>query len=297
MKKIEIKNILVPVDFSEISEIAMNEAVALSKSLKAKVFLIHVVEFNGYYSSIAPEIETNLPTLSDVKSAVEKKMENIQQEIEKCFDQKPEAYITTGFVHTEIMDYSKKNNIDLIIMGTHGASGYKEFFIGSNAQRVVTLSEIPVMTIQIKTDKSGFKNILIPIDNSLHSREKVNIALIIAALSNAKIHLIGLSASNQEQELKEIKIKLKSVEQVIHAYNLLNETADVTGENLSDAAMKYAAEKKCDLIVINTGHESKSTGIFLGAFAQQIVNHSKIPVLSCKHSEGYSYIDTPGFGI
>src|ERR1017187_8298306 len=139
MKQNGIKNILVPVDFSEISEIAMNEAMALSKSLKANVFLIHVVEFNGYYSSIAPEIQTNLPTLSDVKSAVEKKMENIQEEIEKCFGRKPEAYITTGFVHTEIIEYSKKNNIDLIIMGTHGASGYKEFFIGSNAQRVVTL--------------------------------------------------------------------------------------------------------------------------------------------------------------
>jgi len=74
-------------------------------------------------------------------------------------------------------------------------------------------------------------------------------------------------------------------------------TSVVYGENLAKKAIKYAAENKCDLIVINTGHESKMTGIFLGAFAQQIVNHSKIPVLSFKHTEGHFYIETPGFGI
>jgi nucleotide-binding universal stress UspA family protein len=182
-------------------------------------------------------------------------------------------------------------------MGTHGTSGYKEFFIGSNAQRVVTLSEIPVLTIQKKIAKSGFKNILIPIDNSLHSREKVNIALIIAGLSRAKIHILGLSDSDYLPESKEINTKLKSVEQVVHTHSLEFLTSVINGKNLSEAALKYASENNCDLIVINTGHESNITGIFLGALAQQIVNHSKIPVLSCKHSEGYSSIETPGFGI
>ncbi len=297
MKKTEIKNILVTVDFSGISEIAMCEAMTLSRLLKVNVFLLHVVEYTGYYSSMGPDIEKNLPSLPDVTNVVQKKMENIRAEIKKKFEVNTTIHLATGQVHAEIIDFSKRNSIDLIIMGTHGTSGYKEFFIGSNAQRVVTLSDIPVLTIQKKTAKSGFKNILIPIDNSLHSREKVNMAILVAVVSSAKIHLIGLSAPKDQQELKEINIKLRSVEQVVHSHSLEYITSIINGENLSEAALKYASENNCDLIVINTGHESNITGIFLGALAQQIVNHSRIPVLSCKHSEGYSSIDTPGFGI
>jgi nucleotide-binding universal stress UspA family protein len=68
-------------------------------------------------------------------------------------------------------------------------------------------------------------------------------------------------------------------------------------EIMQNRQSRYATRSKCDLIVINTGHESKITGIFLGAFAQQIVNYSKIPVLSFKHSKGHLIIETPAYGI
>ncbi len=297
MKKTEIKKILVPIDFSETSEIATTEAITLARLLKADLFLIHVIEFNGYQFSVVPEMQTILPSLLELEKVVEKKMEKIQEKIKKTFGIKPEIFVTTGDAYSEIISFSEKKKIGLIVMGTHGISGYQEMFIGSNAQRVVTLSDIPVLTIQKKKSKSGYKNILIPIDNSLHSREKVNMAMIFADLFGAKIHLIGFPDSKDKQELNKFKIKLESVEKIIRAEKLPYVTSIIHGNSLAKSAMNYATKNKCDLIVINTGHESKITGIFLGAFAQQIVNHSKVAVLSCKHTQSELSIETPGFGI
>jgi len=301
MKKSEIKNILVPVDFSDTSEIALNEAIKLTGLFKAELFLIHVVEylneFNGYFYSVVPEIQTDLPQLLAFEKTVELKIEEKKKEIYKKYGIQAEVYVANGQVHSEIIQFSEKKKIDLIVMGTHGVSGYKELFLGSNAQRIVTLSDIPVLTIQKKISEAGFKNILIPIDNTLHSREKVNIALLIGNLSGAMMHIIGLPDSEEGVDINKIDIKLESVEKIMSSDKLPYKTTIVHGKNLAKDALEYADENNCDLIVINTGHESKLTGIFLGAFAQQIVNHSKIPVLSIKHKVGYLSIETPGFGI
>ena len=295
MKKVELKKILVPVDFTETSDIAMAEAISLAKLLNAKLFLIHVTEFDSFL--IAPDYNIPMPPSEELEAVAKQKLGKVASKIESESGIRPEVHVSSGYVPEEIIQYSKKKNIDLILMGTHGASGSKEMFIGSNAQRVVTLSEIPVLTMQKKTGESGFKNILLPIDNSTHSREKVNLAMLIAELFNAKIHIIGLPDSKEKKELDKFNIKLKSVEKIIAADKLSYSVTMVGGESLAKAATDYAEQNKCDLIVINTGHESAITGIFLGAFHQQIVNHSKIPVLSMKHAADHFIIETPGFGI
>ena len=216
MKNSKIKRILVPVDFSETSEIAVAEAMTLAKLLKAELFLIHVTEFDrNYMAVVEPNMETIFPDLKEAKVIVEKKLETMRMKIQKESGINPILFLAEGIVHSEIIDYSKKKKINLIVMGTHGVSGLKEIFVGTNTYRVVTLSDIPVLTMQKKLDKKGFKNILIPIDNSLHSREKVNIAMVFAEVYGAKIHIIGLPNSEDKLELKQFKIKLESVEKIV----------------------------------------------------------------------------------
>ena len=297
MKKIEIKRILVPVDFTETSDEVTIEAIKLAKLLKADVFLLHIIGRNWAHLFKINEIQTILPSAQEVEKVLEKRLIKMQEEIKQKFGIKPEVNIKTGHIHSETIDFSKEQKIDLIVMGAHGASGLKDFFIGTNTQRVVTLSEIPVLTMQKNSNKAGFKNILLPIDNSLHSREKINLAMIIANLFGAKIHIIGLPESDKEDELNKFHVKVESVEKIVKADNMQYKTTIVHGDNLATSAINYATKNKCDLIVINTGHESKITGILLGAFAQQIVNHSKIPVLSLRHAHGNFSIDTPGYGI
>jgi len=295
MKKNEIKKILVPVDFSKTSETAISNAMTLAKLLKAEVFLICVIENDWFHLSTILEMEIIQPLRLDIEKAIEKKLNEIQKKNSKIFDIVPEIYIATGNIHTEIIKFSEEKKINLIVMGTRGVSGYDEMFIGSNAQRVVALSETPVLTMQNNCNKSEFKNILIPIDNSTHSREKVNLAIIIAKLFCANIHIIGLYDSKDKQELNKFQTKLESVEKIFKSNKLPYKTSMVHGENLAKLAINYATENKCDLIIINIGHESNIADNFLGAFAQQIVNHSKIPVLSIKHTRGHYSNSAAGF--
>ena len=232
-----------------------------------------------------------------MERAVMERMTELQKKTWDEFNIRPSIALKTGHVFSEIIDFANKKKADLIVMGIHGASGYIELFAGSNTHRVVTLSDMPVLTVNKEKGKAGFRKILIPIDDSLHSREKVNIAVTIAKLFGSSIHILGLARSSGKEGLIDIKLRTGSVEKIIRLANLPFKTTFVKGINLSMAAMEYAEKNKCDLIVINTGHESKTNGIFLGAFAKQIVNQSKVPVLSFKHSQGHYDINTEGFGI
>ncbi len=291
-----IKKILVPVDFSETAATVLSKATTLAKLLKADLLLLHIVPYNGFGFSILPETKSDLPTITEIEKAVSAKLDDLQADIRTKHGITPEVYVSTGNIDAEIIDFSKNKKIDLIVMGTHGISGYKEMFIGSNSQRVVTQSEIPVLTMQKDTGNIGFQNILLPVDNSIHSREKVNLATAIARQFGAKIHILGLPDSSETTALSKFNIKLSSLEKNIAATNLPYITTVVKGNNLAEAAMEYGEKNNCDLIIINTGHESEITGIFMGTFAQQIVNHSKIPVLSMRHMSHHYSIERDGFG-
>jgi nucleotide-binding universal stress UspA family protein len=293
----KITRILVPIDFSETSDNAISKAIEFVKALKAELLLIHVVEHHSYQFLLVPELQTVPESpIREIEKAVEKKMDSLQSDIREEHGIIPEVYITTGNMHAEIIEFSKKKKIDLIIMGTHGRSGYREL-LGSNAQRIVTLSTIPVLTIQMKANSPGFKNILLPIDNSLHSREKVNIAILIAEAFHANALILGLPNSDDVKDIEIFKVKTNSVREILDEHKVPNKVTITKGEGVAKTAMDYAEKNSCDLIIINTGHESKLTGIFLGAFAQQIVNHSKIPVLSYRHVPGSYTVDAPGYGV
>lgn len=277
-----IKRILIPVDFSETSKAAILQGAEIAKLLNAQIYLLHVISNREQNSSMNGQ-NANIHLNGQHLNA---EMDKFQKEITLKYGVSIEVFILEGNIVDKIVEFTKQKSIDQIIMGTHGASGYREMFIGSNAQRVVTLSEVPVITMLNRLNETEFKNILIPIDNGIHSREKVNIAVEIAKLYNAKIHLLGLVDSDQTIDENKMRIKLESVEKHVKHENLSYTTSIEHGHSIAKTAVNYSIANKCDLIAINTGHESKITGIFLGPFAQQIVNHSNIPVLSVKHTEG-----------
>ncbi len=293
----KIKKILVPVDFSPISELAVIKAISLSEILQSELHLIHIISFNPDHFAVLPEYQRELPAIREIESAVEDKLKELKDFIKKDSGLEASTYYVTGDVHHEIINYTEQNDIDLIIMGTHGASGYKELFIGSNSQKVVTLSPVPVITLKNVNDDKEFKDILIPIDNSLLSREKIKIAVVLAKVFDSNIHILGLPSSESKTDHHKIEIKCKSLEKILNDEGISHKLTYRNGTSLAKLAMEYADEINCDLIIINTGQESEITGVYLGLFAQQIVNHSHVPVLSYRNSEAEYRIGTPGYGI
>ncbi len=280
MKPFALKKILIPIDFSETSLLAIEHAAFAAQLYKADLVLLHVVEkYWEKFSVITPEIQVDVPV--DFMESIEKKLEEMAGDIRSKYGVKSDCITAVGSIFSEVMNISKEKEVDLIVMGTHGASGIAEFFIGSNTYKVVTKAPCPVLSVQGTTTKFGYKDILLPIDDSMHSRQKVNHAVVLAKQFASKIHVLGLPDKDfDEVEMKVFEVKLTQIQEYAHKCGVLCDKASVIGTNQAKMTLDYANSHQTDLIVIMTDQEESITGRLLGTYAQQVVNHSKIPVMS-----------------
>jgi nucleotide-binding universal stress UspA family protein len=279
MKAFDIKKILIPIDFSETSMLAIEHAGFTAQLFKAELVLLHVVEKHWeQFSIVAPELIVSPP--SDLMNAIEKKLGEVATTIRSKYGVKSTTVLTTGNIFNEILSISKEQSVDLVVMGTHGISGFVEFFIGSNTFKMVTQSDCPIISVQVHSNRLGFKEILLPIDDSAHSRQKVNHAIVLAKHFASKIHILGLADSDDETERKKFEIKLDQIEEYIKKCDLPYSRKTVDGKNQAKTSYDYAKSINADLIVIMTDQDENITGRLMGTYAQQIINHSKIPVLT-----------------
>lgn len=284
--QLKLKKILVPVDFSETGMLALEHASFMARLAKADMLLLHVLPIQEYHFEI-PEPIMRIENHDEVNRVVEQKLEELVQYVRNNYGCVAQSLSARGKVANEIMEVAKEQKVDLIVMGTHGASGFEEFFLGSNAHKVVTVAPCPVITVQTHAKKLGFGNIVLPIDRTSHSREKVAFATKMAELFASKIHILGLlESTGEDHEHEKLQIVLDQVQHAVEKTGLPFVRKTVKGKNLAQEALKYGDDVSADLIVIMTEHESEMTGIFLGPRAKQIVNHSRIPVLSIKPHEG-----------
>jgi nucleotide-binding universal stress UspA family protein len=283
MKKFIINKILIPTDFSETAELAVDHAVHMAKLSGAEIILLHVYETLLYTSGIDYSL---MSVTAEYESAIQKssedKLEEQGQRIRNLSGVKVSTRLELGRAYSTVVDVAEELNVDIIIMGTHGVSGFQEFFIGSNAYRVVTSSPCPVLTVQTHATKLGFDNIVLPIDDSFASRQKVNYAIEMARKYNATIHVAGLMLDSDEDFVRKFKIKIEQTEEYLKNHNVKFTIKLLYGDNLADMAMDYGRDINADLIMIMTEQESDIKGIFMGPYAQQVVNHSKIPVISIR---------------
>jgi nucleotide-binding universal stress UspA family protein len=284
MSQNQIENILIPTDFSKTGSLAVEHAAFMASLCKADLYILHAIEipdaaFN-IYSPLALVDNFNV-----IEKHANDELEKLSAKLRKLYSIKVKAFCVRGRAAEEIVEAVKKNNIDLVIMGTHGAQGFNEYFIGSNAHKTVMICPCPVITIQAKTNKTGFSNIVLPIDDSFKSRQKVDFTILLARAFGAKIHILGLFDTN-ESDPKTFKVKLASVEKAVLKSGAPYVCKVVKGTNLAKSALSYSKKVKADLISVLTNHESKLNGIFLNGFAKQIVNHSRIPVMSMRPKQG-----------
>ena len=292
--KTQVKKIMVPTDFSETSKMALAHAAFLARLINAELSLVHIQANDPFYFEI-PEPLLVIQDHRKLDEYIEEKLIEISQEIEEEFGIKPQYKSSRGNVANELMQLAQKEKTDLIIMGTHGAKGFEELFIGSNAHKVVELAPCPVLTVQSHATKPGFTNIVLPIDRSIHSREKVAMATTLAKMYGAKIHILGLLNDTEENEYGKLQIVLDQVQHAVETESIPFTRHTVKGTHLAAEALKYGTTVNADLIIIMTDHESALTGLFMGPLAKQIVNHSRIPVLSIKpHYGNFESLDLSG---
>ncbi len=279
-----IRKILVPIDFSDPSLTALDYAKQMAKLYKASLTLLHV--FEGLtYSIDLPVTKAFLKGSPASKNILEEQLSALSSKMQTEAGIKVDSILVAGKAHVQINAYAKEKQFDIIIMGTHGASGMQEFFLGSNAYRVVSQAHCPVITIQKQLDHVGFKNILVPIDSSFHSLEKVKYAIEIGRKYNARLSVLGMIRDDDDAHT--LSIKMKQVGKYLNEAKINFETEIVSSDDFAGTTLTHAKIGKADLIVIMNGQESDSLNIIISSYAQQIVNHSRIPVLSIKSTIGY----------
>jgi len=282
-KKFAIKNILIPYDFSETAALALEHAVFMAKLCKAQISLLHVIETYSFTSAISHAFSKSQ---AEFENKVEESTKMKLQEVADSIHQKSAIQVkfTTevGSIYKQIVKVAHDIHANIIIMGTHGASGFQEFLMGSNAFRVVMSSPCPVITVQAHAKKIGFKDIVLPIDDSNVSRQKVVYAVELARHYSATLHIAGLRTSKSADFLRKFEIKVRQVEEYCKEHSISTTKKMFDGDDISKMSLNYAGEINADLIVIMTEQEA-SPGFFnMGSAAQSLVNHSKVPVMSIR---------------
>lgn len=302
METTDIKTILVPIDFSDTSLKALDEAVYLANITNATINLLHVAETIFPTDNAGEHYATAIHNLEEHEQEVFTRAKEYTEKLKERLNAKNDIQINpitvTGWVKDQILEVAEEINADIIIMGTHGVKGFKEMIIGSNTFRVVNECKIPVLSVQKHTESPGFRKILVPFRLKTHSREKVDPAIRAAKIYHSTIHLLAINTEEgDEEELRKVQYAAEQTKEIIEEHGIKCEMEVRSTDYLADTVSAYAQENKMDMIVIMS-HLDRVTisEYFMGPFSQQIVNHSPIPVLSIHPTFNPNTVDLRGYG-
>ena len=263
---------IVPIDFEEQSMISLEQAGNLAFVLKSEIILLHVMAEPGSSTS-AKQYHNELK--EEIKDKLEVYVKNLSNE----YGLKVSYEIRHGKPYQEICDFAQEKDATLIVMGSNKYKGIKRF-IGSNSLRVVRQSTIPVITIKGKSHKKGCERILLPLDLTKETREKVARALEFARAYGAEILIVSVNESDSfeksalERQMNQVKTYLQG-----HNIKVVDRFLIKSG-SIAQTILKYGMGNDVDLIMIMTQQEQNITDLFIGSQAQEIINNSEIPVLS-----------------
>lgn len=273
------KVIIVGIDFSDCSINALEHAITIARKAKSGIAMVWVnhLDYSKEIFSVEPQ---NIE--KEVKSRFDTLIKKYQYHIA---DGKIDYHIRKGKVYKEIRNVADEIDAFLVIVGTHGSSGFEEFWIGSNANRMVSCCNQPVITIRGGTDVSGdLKRIVMPLDSTSITRQKMPMTALLAKYFNSEVHILGLLTSSSDDIRFNVRKFVLQAEEYLAENNIKFKSKIVDTHNITEETLRYAEEINANLVVIMTEQETTTANLILGPYASQMVNHSPIPVLSIRAS-------------
>lgn len=278
MITINTNKILIPIDFSEISQRAIKHGAFIARRYHGELILLHVQRKNELLDIILPAV--NIKDVSVITNFLEERLEKMAADIRKEYGVPVSVEVSMGNITSEIVNYADEVGAGLIVMGTQGSDSENDIlFLGSNAYRTLTKSDIPVMAVRAATDSVSYANILIPVDTSRHSRQKVVATLEFASQFASHVHVLGILGKDEDDYEYKLKVIIPQIQKLAKEKNLV-----CTGEIIKDGSyvaqtIKYAEQIHANLIVCMRDESSEFPRSILGTYAHALLNDSKIPVL------------------
>ncbi len=275
-----MKKILVPTDFSEYAENALKIAAKFAKEYNAEIYLLHMLELPmEMVNPVGDTRSSDLPEALFFMKLAKKKFSEI---LSKPYLKDVKVHETVEFhqAFDGIMETSKKHDCDFIIMGSQGATGFKEMFVGSNTEKVVRRSDIPVLVI--KKDRPDFKtdNFVFATNLNPESKKALQQVVEFAELIKSKLHLVYVNTANEFQTSEDTDNHLKKFMEGLsfenyefHVYN------DSSVEN---GILNFSKKINADLVGIATHGRKGLSHFFNGSISEDLVNHAGVPVVTFK---------------
>lgn len=274
-----MKKILVPTDFSEHAEYALKVAAQIARENDGEIFLLHLLELPGEESD-AVTAGAEVPEILF-----------FMQKAHERFEEVKAADYLDGLVVTEnvsinrafdgILKVSKEHDIDLIVMGSHGASGFHEMFIGSNTEKVVRVSDVPVLVI--KKEESSFNPEKFVFASNFANEIKKPFAKVVdfANSFKSKLQLVYINTPN---DFKSTHAAEKIIHDFVAGFTIENGfTAHIYNDvNIEKGVLHFANSINADLIGICTHGRQGIAHFFNGSVSEDLVNHAVRPVVTFK---------------
>jgi len=281
--------ILVPLDFSELGTKALHSAKKL-----ANLFNGTITPFHSYMP--LNEVDGG-PYMFGMGSTAVENYEEIEDTLHHRLSELAKEEVDASIVNEPVISIGNPAqaiveeaiNFDIIVMTTHGRTGFSRFFLGSVSEKVLRTSHIPVLIVNEERELTDLKRIMLTTDFSDHSKEAFPIAYQIAQKAKAKLELVNIFAYDpqHQNEPDESKIELRKqrlnvlAKETLHDLGKQLETKVImSSDTPHEAILNYNLEDPHDLIVMSTVGRTGIDYLMMGSTTANVVRHVKSPVLS-----------------
>jgi nucleotide-binding universal stress UspA family protein len=271
-----MKKILVPCDFSAQSRNAFHTALSFAAAVSGEVHLLHVIEIPVLQDPLLmpiPAFEEGL--FGELNDKAKDQYAKMIAEVPE--DQVVITKVSYGVTSSMILDYVVENHIDLIVMGTRGSSGIREMLLGSNTEKIVRQSSVPVLALRKGFKKDQIKDIVFP--NSLDAEKQESLVLQVKALQNffnAKLHIVWINTPSNFVPDHKTRERLRTF---VGRHMFSNYTINIYNDLFEESGIvNFAHEVKADLLMMGTHGRKGLSHIFAGSVAEDVVNHIDIPI-------------------
>jgi len=273
-----MKKILVPTDFSDHAEYALKVAAQIARENDGEIILLHMLELPGQGSD-AVGTGSDIPEIMFFKNKAIEKLESLM-----------DLSYLEGIQVSEVIQFEKafegiinighKNNVDLIVMGSHGASGFQEMFIGSNTEKVVRSSDVPVLVI--KKEDADFSVQKFVFASDFTDEIKSSFSKVVDFANKFKAHL-NLVMINTPNNFKSTEVAKKIMADFIGSFNVSDYTTHIYNDtNVEKGILNFAKSINADLIGMSTHGRKGLSHFFNGSISEDLVNHAQRPVVTFK---------------
>lgn len=255
------KTFIVPHDFTEVADCALNHAIITANIVGAKVYVLHVVS----KGKSIDEAETKLKEV--IATRDEKKIELI-------------PVVRVGNIIDDIGDFAAEHHAELIFMGTHGATGWQHV-TGSNALKVITHSSVPFVVVQQKPlTENGYDDIVVPLDLHKETKQKLALVAAMAKYFNSRVHVITPDESDEFLKHK-VQANIAFANKFFSERDIEITATLAPSSGFDKEVVKLAVQKDADLIAIMNLNKNNILGAISANYEQyMITNDAQIPVLA-----------------